>query len=222
MSRPLIVLVLWVIVSLPLKLQAQVAVYPDSPNLAPANVIGIGRVSGGIFGGVVSQRGSSGSRYYNVPLPAPLAGGPYSLPPAGVFSPFVYASMYNVQPLYTTQSDISVEQTRSRESTRTTERPNEIQMLTRKNQKNGERLRQPPDRQPEPPAQSAQSAGVSIVLVFRDGHQMEVQGYAIVGDILWFVTDQTSNKTSLSELDLDATKKLNAARGARFSISQKP
>jgi len=54
------------------------------------------------------------------------------------------------------------------------------------------------------------------VLVFRDQHQQEIQNYAIVGQTLWIFNDQQAKKVPLSELDLEATAKLNDDRGVEF------
>ena len=56
------------------------------------------------------------------------------------------------------------------------------------------------------------------VLVFRDGHQMEVQNYAIVGDFLYDFTPGHARKVPLSELDLPATVKANDDRGLDFTL----
>jgi hypothetical protein len=58
----------------------------------------------------------------------------------------------------------------------------------------------------------------STLLVFRDGHQAELQNYAIVGDILFDLTDNRSHKILLADLDLPATRKANDARGVEFQV----
>ena len=59
----------------------------------------------------------------------------------------------------------------------------------------------------------------STILVFRDGHQMEVQNYAVMGAMVWVLGDQTTRKVALAELDMDVTRKLNADRGVEFTGS---
>jgi hypothetical protein len=54
------------------------------------------------------------------------------------------------------------------------------------------------------------------VLVFRDGHQMEVENYAIVGDTLYDFTPGHARKLALSQLDLNATVQANDDRGVDF------
>ncbi len=56
------------------------------------------------------------------------------------------------------------------------------------------------------------------VLVFRDGHQLQVQNYAIVGDMLYDFTPGHPRKVPLSQLDLPATVKANDDRGVDFVI----
>jgi hypothetical protein len=58
----------------------------------------------------------------------------------------------------------------------------------------------------------------STVVVFRDGHQTELQNYAIVGDTLFDLTDNRSHKIQLADLDLAATRKANDARGVEFQV----
>ena len=56
------------------------------------------------------------------------------------------------------------------------------------------------------------------VLVFRDKHQQEVENYAIVGDMLWSFAPGHTQKISLDDLDLAATKKANEDRGITFRL----
>jgi hypothetical protein len=83
-----------------------------------------------------------------------------------------------------------------------------------------------PERTPEPPsAEAAQPSSTSnaqedyvrTLLVFKDGHQMEVSNYAIMGPTLYlFAGDH--RKISLADLDLDATRKANDERGTEFRV----
>ena len=54
------------------------------------------------------------------------------------------------------------------------------------------------------------------VLVFRDGHRLNIVNYMIVGETLWVADEQSATKIPLSDLDLDATRKENRGRGVRF------
>jgi len=60
-----------------------------------------------------------------------------------------------------------------------------------------------------------------IVLVFRDGHRMEIQNYAIVGQTLWVFEERVATKILLSDLDLDATQRENRGSGLRLPSQEK-
>jgi hypothetical protein len=64
-----------------------------------------------------------------------------------------------------------------------------------------------PEREPDEPA---------TVLVFRDGHRVEVRNYAIVGNTVWDLSEHLAKRISLDTLDLDATIKVNDERGTPF------
>jgi hypothetical protein len=68
---------------------------------------------------------------------------------------------------------------------------------------------------PEPAPVSNQP---DTVLVFKDGHQLEIANYAIVGSTLFDLTDGHRRKIPLSELDLRATAKQNDDRGIDFQV----
>jgi hypothetical protein len=69
-----------------------------------------------------------------------------------------------------------------------------------------------------PPAPEPVSNQPDTVLVFKDGHQLEVANYAIVGSTLFDLTDGHRRKIPLSELDLIATGKQNDDRGVDFQV----
>lgn len=56
----------------------------------------------------------------------------------------------------------------------------------------------------------------TTLLVYRDGHQMEVQDYAIQGKTLWVFADQRTRQVPLADLDLAATHRINVERGVDF------
>jgi hypothetical protein len=70
---------------------------------------------------------------------------------------------------------------------------------------------------PAAPQANVQPAPATV-LVFRDQHKMEVQNYAIVGQTLWNFTPQRTQKIPLSDLDLQATVKVNDERGIEFRL----
>jgi hypothetical protein len=65
-----------------------------------------------------------------------------------------------------------------------------------------------PEQQPQEPT----------VLVFKDGHQMQVSNYAIVGPTLFDLTPGHPRKIALADLDVDATQKLNDDHGVVFRL----
>jgi hypothetical protein len=56
------------------------------------------------------------------------------------------------------------------------------------------------------------------LLVFKDGHQLEVANYAIVGSTLYDLTGGHRQKIPLADLDLTATAKQNDDRGIDFQL----
>jgi hypothetical protein len=62
----------------------------------------------------------------------------------------------------------------------------------------------------------------TTILVFRDGHQLEIGNYAVVGDTLYNMagTNET-HKILLTDLDLDKTIKVNQARGYDFRLPKR-
>ena len=67
----------------------------------------------------------------------------------------------------------------------------------------------------------------TTVLVFRDGHQEDVTRYVIQGAVLYanadyLTSDSWTREIAISELDVSATKKLNASRGGVFMVPSKP
>jgi hypothetical protein len=79
-----------------------------------------------------------------------------------------------------------------------------------------EALREQARQMPPQPRPSAEENTAKTILVFRDGHRSEVGNYAIVGQTLWVFTEQRAQKQLLSDLDVEATRKVNAGRGVEF------
>ncbi len=73
------------------------------------------------------------------------------------------------------------------------------------------------DMQAGQPSAVTESPSPTTVLVYRDGHQMEVHDYAIQGQTLWVFSNQAAQRVSLAALDLPATERVNAQRGVEFS-----
>ncbi len=83
--------------------------------------------------------------------------------------------------------------------------------------------RRSPDREPAPaPASAAPPEPVleqpPTVLVFKDGHKVEVGNYAIVGDTLFELSEGRTHKILLADLDLPATEKANDELGVDFQV----
>lgn len=84
-----------------------------------------------------------------------------------------------------------------------------------------EARRRDPVEDPAPVAHAEPEPVVNqpkTLLVFKDGHQLEVDNYAIVGDILFDLSEGHRRKVALAELDLTATAKQNDDRGVDFVL----
>lgn len=68
------------------------------------------------------------------------------------------------------------------------------------------------------PARSTSSMFSPVVLIFKDGHRMEIQNYAVIGQTLWVLDEKNSTKIPVDDLDLEATQRENLAHGVRFSV----
>ena len=71
---------------------------------------------------------------------------------------------------------------------------------------------------PAPEPQQPQPVQPPTVLVFKDGHKLEVGNYAIVGTTLFDLTSGHPRKIALADLDLEATQKQNDDRGVVFQL----
>lgn len=86
------------------------------------------------------------------------------------------------------------------------------------------------EQPPAPPSQenTAQSnpqpepLQPATVLVFKDGHQVEVSNYAIVGNTIFDFTPGHARRVALSELNVQATQKQNDDRGVDFRLPAGP
>jgi hypothetical protein len=74
------------------------------------------------------------------------------------------------------------------------------------------------DRGPVPPGTSlsANSPAAATVFIFHDGNRISGQNYAITGQTLWIFNEHSARKFQLSDLDVAATEKANAANGVEF------
>jgi hypothetical protein len=70
-----------------------------------------------------------------------------------------------------------------------------------------------------PPADAAPAEDQpQTTLVFKDGKELDVANYAIVGNTLYDLTPGHRRKIALAELDLSATAKQNGDRGIDFQL----
>jgi hypothetical protein len=76
------------------------------------------------------------------------------------------------------------------------------------------------DQPDDPPAADPEPPLPSTLLVLKDGHNIEVQNYAIVGHTLYDLTPGHQRKIPLKDIDLDATQKQNDERGVTFQLPQ--
>jgi hypothetical protein len=77
-------------------------------------------------------------------------------------------------------------------------------------------------RAPRQPVQATPSPAPAppkpTVLVFRDGHQIQVDNYIMTANRLFALGPERKQTIELSELDLNATVKANQDRGVRFAV----
>jgi hypothetical protein len=114
--------------------------------------------------------------------------------------------------------------------------PNPVQSLVLENQ-GGQWVRISNLGQPSVPASptgpDSARAGVPpaklppTVLVFRDGHNEEVERYMIQGNVIfiganYWSTGSWTKKVPIAVLDIPATVKLNEERGGKFSLPSGP
>ncbi len=80
------------------------------------------------------------------------------------------------------------------------------------------RERQPsiPDPAPKPEVPVAEQP--TTVLIFRDGHRLEIKNYAIVGDELINFSGNGPHRIELADLDVTATTKENDDHGVAFRL----
>lgn len=60
----------------------------------------------------------------------------------------------------------------------------------------------------------------ATVFVFRDGREMEVRDYAILGETLWVFSAQTARKFPLADFNIAASRQLNEEHGIEFPVSR--
>ena len=77
----------------------------------------------------------------------------------------------------------------------------------------------PPNEEPVGEAAVAEvSEQPRTLLVFKDGSEIEVSNYAIIGPTLYDLSDGRTRRIQLAQLDLAATVKENDERGVEFEL----
>lgn len=77
------------------------------------------------------------------------------------------------------------------------------------------------DPAPDPPAAPI-AREPDTILVFKDGHKLQVGNYAIVGSNLFDLTPGHRQKVALADLDVPATQKANDDQGVDFKLPSGP
>jgi hypothetical protein len=68
------------------------------------------------------------------------------------------------------------------------------------------------------PVPEVASPQTPTILVFKDGHEVEVENYAIVGPTLFDLAPSHRRKIAVADLDVVATQQKNDDRGVSFSL----
>ena|ERR1700733_7088192 len=68
------------------------------------------------------------------------------------------------------------------------------------------------------PQSGAESEADPTMLIFKDGHQLEVGNYAIVGHNLYDMSPGHQGKVALADIDVTATQKQNEQHGVKFQV----
>ena len=148
----------------------------------------------------------------------PYYGATYYVPyayPVYVMDPAVYGSMgqdYN-PPLESDRVGPDVHEQVRRELDNLKSTVEDFRSELRQDEEQQQQVQAAAPEPEEPPANQPKT-----VLVFKDGHQLEVANYAIIGTTLFDLADGLTKKVSLAQLDLAATVKQNDARGLNFQL----
>jgi hypothetical protein len=163
-------------------------------------------------GGTSSWHHGSGGGNWHRPVFPYYGYGPYRTYFSYPLYPYYYPLFGGDSDSYQQAPSASAPEQEGGLSDQVAELTNQVQVLQQE-QATREYLRPPAA---EARATTSQEKPLSTVLVYRDGHQLEVQDYALMGNTIWVLGDQTTRKIPLTDLDLDVTQKLNADRGVEF------
>lgn len=67
---------------------------------------------------------------------------------------------------------------------------------------------------------SAVSPAPSTTFVFTNGQRLTAENYAITGQTLWILSENTAKKYSLADLDKSATQQVNEANGVELHLPE--
>jgi hypothetical protein len=139
-------------------------------------------------------------------------------PQVPFYSYYPYASYYQApyysQPAYSTPDQSSNTEEINSLIDQIQRLTNEVQRLQAELAATRAQQAQPSSLQVTPPTPA--KPVIPTVLIFQDGHQIEIQGYAIVGPTLWTTYKEGAWKIALSDLNLEATRQENLKRGINF------
>lgn len=138
----------------------------------------------------------------------------------GGYSPYLPYLPYVTYPTYFSPVATQPADTSPAVQRKNQELLSEVQRLTReveqiRKEQNEQAIVLPPFPVP-PPQAAAKAAAKSKVLVFRDGHRLAFENYALTGRAVWILDDGGPAQVPLSELDLDATEQQNRGTNLKF------
>jgi hypothetical protein len=154
-------------------------------------------------------------------------GGPFAMEPDLFYRPFPWAApiypapiipapIY-LAPLYTPSPYIGIKQAKSLTLNGVEELSYRLGRLTKEIERMRREGRQAPQTAPEP-ALPPETTLLPTILIFRDGRRMEIQDYAIADQTLWVFMERGFTRIPVADLDLEATRDVNAPRGVRFPL----
>jgi hypothetical protein len=160
------------------------------------------------------DRSFAGSRR-NAFVNQPFFGGFGGFVPTYYYDPFsVYGAPSYVEPQYAAPPESN---NNSELSYQVQQLSQQIEDLRAQEEAMAAARLQPP---PPPPPSTPEPPPPPTTLLFRDGHRMSIQNYAVVGDMLLVLDNRNSLKIPLADLDLGATQKINRENGVRFSLGR--
>jgi hypothetical protein len=157
-----------------------------------------------------------GSPFFGNPF---LFGSPFFSPfaTAGYIPGFDYPSDYYDQPQ---QQPVVVQSDNGGD----TQLAMEVQRLSDEiSDLRGEQALQEIRNRPAPPpgtSMSAVSPAAETTFVFRDGHRLTAENYAITGQTLWILNEHAAKKFAISDLDQAATEQVNSANGVELHLPE--